>query len=221
VNKSALIIAGLVLGAAGAWAADTVAAPPHGGPFTPRGGTDATLELAWDNGVPFADAGAFFTGADKWGGVDFDITTLSSYHYVASGKIYYWPGFPNNEFEGNRMAVWSFVGGNPGSILHGPTFVRATAFGWNAYAADYNLGATTAFVLGFEQYYNYPYCDPIYTMSSTGTPSHSWYYYGGVWRPMNQMGYGNYPLMYRAIMNDTGFAAVAPTSFGRVKAMYR
>ena len=221
MNKSALIIAGLVLGTAGAWGADTVAAPPHGGPFAPGGGTDATLELKWDSGQPSFGPIAWYTGAGAWGGVDFNISTIAAYHWVESGKIYYYPGWPNNIFEGNRMAVWSFGGGVPGSILSQPTYVRGTAFGWNAYATGYNLSAATAFVMAFEQYYNYPQCDPVIELASTGTASHSWYYYGGAWGPVSLLGYGNFPIMIRAIMNDTGFAAVAPASFGRVKAMYR
>jgi len=219
VNKSALIIVGLVLGTAGAWAADTVAGPPHGSPFAPGGGTDGTLELKWDTGS-INEVVAWYTGAGAWAGVDFDVSTLTSYNYVSSCRIYYYPNWPNGIFEGNRAGAWSFPGGTPGSLLWGPTYVRGTAFGWNTFAAGYDLGATTAFVIAFEQYYNYPICDPVVNLASSGTYSHSWYYYGGAWHPIGGLGYGSFPLMTRCIVDDEHHNDVTPASLGRVKAMY-
>ena len=219
MNKSALIIAGLVLGTAGAWAADTVAGPPYWGPRAPGGGTDATLELKWDSGTLIAGGFAFYTGAGLWAGVDFNISTLAAYHYVSAGKLYYYPNWPNNIFEGNRMAVWSFVGSVPGSILSGPTYVRGTAHGWNTYANGYDLASTTAFVMAFEQYYNYPNCDPVICYSTQADYTHSWYYYTGAWHPIGGLGNGNFPIMTRAFVSDQGIG-VAPASLGRVKAMY-
>jgi len=204
--------------AAGAWAADTVVSPTYHGPYVPEKGTDATRELSWDTGT-ITNAVAWYTGAGAWGGVDFNISTIATYKIVESGKIYYYPNWPNGTFEGNRMGVWSFSGGVPGSLLNGPTYVRGTASGWNTYANGYNLGSATAFVMAFEQYYNYPACDTVINMSSSGTASHSWYYYSGAWAGIAGLGYGSYPLMTRAIMSD--LTGVTPTSFGRVKAMYQ
>ena len=218
MKKFAVLMVALV--AAWAWAADTVISPAYHGPYVPDNGSDATLELAWDTGT-ITNAVAWYTGAGAWAGVDFNISTISTYKYVDSGKIYYYPNWPNGTFEGNRIAVWGFSGGVPGSMLNSPSYVRGTAFGWNTLpAGGFYLNTATAFVMAFEQYYNYPACDPVVNMSTTGTASHSWYYYSGAWAGIAGLGYGSYALMTRAIVNTAG-SAVAPTSFGRVKAMYR
>ena len=214
MNKWAVLLLGFL--AAGAWAADTVVSPVYHGPYVADKGTGVTWELAWDNGT-ISDAGAWYTGAGAWAGVDFTIPFTWS-RWVDAAKIYYYPNWPNGTFEGNRMGTWSFAGGVPGSLLNGPTYVRGTAFGWNTFSADYYLGSNTAFVLAFEQCYNYPACDTVVNLASGGTYSHSWYYYSGAWAGIVGLGYGAYPLMTRAIFISM---AVAPTSLGRVKAMYR
>ena len=216
MNKWAVLLLGFL--AAAAWAADTVVSPVYPGPYVPGKGTDDEYELSWDNGT-INDAVAWYTGAGAWAGADFNISTIVVGRWVSSGKIYYYPNWPNGTFEGNRMGVWSFAGSTPGSLLHGPTYVRGTAFGWNTFSAgNYNLGSATAFVMAFEQYYKYPACDPVVNLASGGTYSHSWYYYSGAWAPITGLGYGAYPLMTRAIVGY--WVGVAPTSFGRVKAMY-
>jgi len=180
----------------------------------------AQLELSWDTGS-VNGATAWYTGAGSWGANDFNISTLAAYNRVASARIYYYPNWPNSILEGNREAVWSFLGGTPGSLLWGPTYVRGTtAMGWNTFAVGWTLGAVTAFVMAFEQYYNYPVCDPVLNWSWAGTTGHSWYYYAGAWASFPQLGYGNYPLMIRCTVDDS-FSGVAPASLGRVKALYR
>ena len=194
-----------------------VAAAPEGVRGQP---SDAQLELSWDSGG-VGGAWAYFTGLNEWGANDFNISTLAAYNYVASGRIYYYPNWPNNIFEGNREGVWSFVGGTPGSLLWGPQYVRGTAFGWNSYAVGWTLGAVTAFVMAFEQYYDYPNCDPVLNCCQLfGTGGHSWYYYNGAWHPWSEFGIGNWGLMIRCIV-DNSYSGVTPASLGRVKALYR
>jgi len=182
--------------------------------------SDGLIDLGWDRGGVYGGF-VWITGLGVWAGSDFDISTLATYNHVASGRIYYYPHFPNEIFEGNREGVWSFAGGAPGSLLWGPTFVRGTAFGWNSYAVGWTLGAVTAFVMAFEQYYDYPNCDPVTTCAhGAGSGDHSWIRYGGAWHHWWETGNGNFALMIRCIV-DNSYSGVAPASLGRVKALYR
>jgi hypothetical protein len=221
VKKLAVLCAFAVLLATSAVAADMVAqmnTSPMAPTPAPRG-TDATVELKIDNGTCWAGF-AWYTGTGWWVGNDFSLTTLTGYNVVESIGMYEYPNWPNGTWEGFRLGVFNFSGGAPGSILWGPTYVKPTASGWGYYACGYTVSGT-AFLAGMEQYYNHPACDNwcidsnatflnhTWTSSNNGA---SWAYYGG---------YPGYPyknLMLRAVVATAD--AVAPSSVGRIKALY-
>ncbi len=209
--------------AASAGAAETVSAA---GPFSyavrpvnPRGAGDAELELYWDYGEIGLQL-AFYTGKNSWAGVDFSIATLSTYDRIYSSRIYYWPNWPDNVWQGNGMAVFVFAGGTPGSVLMPPRYVRGMGAvgGWQNYAVGWDLGPTQDFLFAYSQLYNYPLCDPVMPTGG-GYALHSWYYYDGAWARSSSLGYGLVAFLIRATVIDHN-SAVAPTSFGRVKAIY-
>ncbi len=209
--------------AAAAWGAEFIAAPPLNatGTVTPAPNGDSTVEIYWDNGTIYT-AFAWYTGTNTWGGNDYDISTLSTYVNIASSRIYYYPGWPNGTWEGNGIAAFAFSGGTPGSIMMPSRYVRGsgTVGGWQSYTVGWALpGATRTFLFAYSQLYNYPGVDPVYPLDGNASGgAHSWYYYSGVWARVSSVGYGNRALMHRCTMEDN--VDVAPSSFGRVKAMY-
>ena len=222
MNGHAFII--IALAAAAAWSAETIAVgpvPATGGTVTPAGGNnDSQIELYWDSGTCTGDF-AWYTGTNTWGGVDFSISTIAAYTYIYSSRIYYYPYWPNGTWEGNGMAVYAFSGGTPGSVMMPSRYVRGsgTVGGWQSFDVSWGLpGGVQSFVMCFSQLYNYPGVDPVYPLdSATNYGIHCWYYYQGVWAHTSSLYAGD--LMLRATVDDT-HSAVAPASFGRVKAMY-
>ncbi len=214
----------VVLSAAAAWGTETISVSPSpnaGATVTPPPSGDATNELYWDNGSCYTDF-AWYTGANTWGGNDYDIATLTSYYHIYSSRIYYYPNWPNGTWEGTGIAVFAFAGGTPGSIMMPSRYVRGSGAvgGWQSYTIGWWLSSTSTFVIAYSQLYNYPNCDPVYPLDTNAAGgAHSWYYYGGVWSRISAVGYGNRALMHRCTMSQQN--AVAPSSFGRVKAMFR
>ncbi len=210
--------------AAAAWGAETISVSPSpnaGGTAAPGHDGDVTTELYWDNGTCYT-AFAWYTGANTWGGNDFDISTLTSYNYIDSTRIYYYPNWPNGTWEGNGIAVFAFSGGTPGSIIMPSRYVRGSGAvgGWQTYSVYWNLGSTRTFLFAYSQLYNYPGVDPVYALDTNAAGgAHSWYYYGGVWSRISAAGYGNRALMHRCTV-WYAIPAVEPSSFGRVKAMF-
>jgi len=221
--KNFALVAGLLaLIAAGAWAADYEVEPFAGGPTvveTPN--YDGTVELAWDNGQGRWLI-AYYTGAGTWIGNDFDISTIKTYPHIATLKMYSSSRWPNTVWEGFRLGVYAFSGGVPGSIMWGPSFVQGTGTGdtWVNFSVGWTLpSGVRRFLPAFEQYYNWPTCDP-HLVDSNGTfLQHSWLYYGGQWQSYtNSTGY--YNVMLRVIMDNEHNPGVSPSSIGRVKALY-
>jgi hypothetical protein len=188
----------------------------------PAGGADGRIELKWDNGQPMW-LKTWNTGAGAWVGNDFDISTLSGSWWIEQIRVMSGASWPNGQWDGFRLGVYAFAGSLPGSLIHGPRYVRGAGSGFNWCDFDFGmwewslLGHDT-FVVAVEQYYNYPSCDP-YTMDGNTTfLRHSWQYYGGIWEPLvGTYGYRN--LMVRVVISD--LMAVAPASLGRVKALFR
>ncbi|UCH78315.1 MAG: hypothetical protein JSU81_11440 [Candidatus Coatesbacteria bacterium] len=207
--------------AAGAWAADYEVARPAAPPATTGDpASDASIELKWDSGVAQWLI-CYYTGAGTWMGNDFDISTLSTYRAIESFKMYSSARWPNGRWDGFRIGIWSVSGGVPGSMLWGPKAVVGSGSGdrWIQFRVGWTLpSANNAFCAAFEQYYNYPNCDPHLVDNNRTFLRHSWLYYGGRWQPYsNSTGY--YNLMVRVIV-DNSTLPVVPTSLGHVKALY-
>ena len=216
-----------VMGVVGAWSADSIV---DGGPShfaaAAAPGSDATLELKWDNGTR-RWSWAWYTGGDHWAGNDFDLSTLSAYRAIEKVKLYTCGTWPNVGWDGFRVAFFDFRGSVPGSRLwptsgSGYFFKPSGPLGhvW----VEINVGWTcpaTAFVAAEEQVYNHPNCDPYTVDNNTVFMRHSWHYSNGVWEPVSFFApydlYRN--VMLRVVMDDEA-VSVSPTSVGRVKALY-
>jgi hypothetical protein len=207
--------------AAGAWGADYVVERAPGAaapPWSP--GSDVSLELKYDSGTQQYFSG-WYTGAGAWVGNDFDITMISGFRAVKNIKIYSTPSWPNAKWDGFNVGVYAFAGGRPTSLLWGPTYFKPsrTSPGWVTCPVNWTLpAANNAFVAAFEQFYNFPNIDP-FALDNNGTfVGHSWQYYVGSWSLLT--GWGGYRnLMLRVVVDNTT-VVVAPTSLGRVKALY-
>jgi hypothetical protein len=219
--KSTALLA-LILSAAAAWGADCFierAALPLSAPDP--AGTDGTLELRWDSGFGMWYM-CWYTGRGSWVANDFDISTLSTYCAVQAIKFQSRNNWPNTVWDGFNLGVYSFSGGVPGSLLWGPKFVVPTGYsGWHEFSVNWTLpSGTYKFMAAQEQFYNYPYCDPFLIDNNPTFRGHSWQYLQGEWSPFNQPVIAPYRnLAMRVIVNDST-VNLAPTSIGRVKALY-
>jgi hypothetical protein len=227
----------LALGLAAAaplWAADVAF---DGGGYTtspgiaePASYDQSTLELSWDNGSRRWSV-AWYTGAGYWVGNDFRVSTLkTSYVKILKYKYYTRGAWPNQQWEGMRFAFYNFGGGVPGSMLWptsgGGYFFKPSGGIESHIWVEFNVNwvcPSQAFVAAQEQFYNYPNCDPFSLDNNPSFVGHSWEYIGGAWAPFTE--YSNLT-PYRNIMIrvwvETGqqFPGVAPSSVGRVKALY-
>jgi hypothetical protein len=207
--------------AVGAWGADyVVERAPEAAAAPGAAGTDVSLELKYDSGAQQYFLG-FYTGAGSWVGNDFDITMISGFRAIKNIRVYSTPGWPNTKWDGFNVGVYAFAGGNPTSLLWGPTYFKPkrTGYGWVSCPVNWTLpSGNKAFVAAFEQFYNYPDFDPFALDNNRTFVGHSWQYFGGSWALLN--GYGGYRnLMLRVVVDNTT-VGVAPTSLGRVKALY-
>lgn len=224
--------------AAGAWAADMqtdrggavyVGAPAA---WEAPAGMDATLELAWDNGSR-RWAFAWDTAAGYWHGNDFNTSTLTgrtAHVKILKYKFLTCSFWPNTTWDGVRIGFYNFAGGVPGSMLWPTTgigyfFKPSTSNPGHIWVeCDINWTCpSNGFVAAHEQYYNNPNSDPYELDTNPTFREHSWAYSGGTWQAMpeysNLAPYRN--LMIR-VWVETGqtFPGIAPTSIGRVKALY-
>jgi hypothetical protein len=195
-----------VIGAAG------LAAAVDYGDAKPLLPGDGSEWLVWDNGTP-NNINVTLPG---WIGHEFDVSTLENYSYVNRFRMYM-RAWPNRRWDGGRIGIFGISGGVPGSLLWGPSFVMPTREGWNDFDVDYFLGSRAKFLAFWDQYYNYPDGDTL--CFDTG-PSRTgkWLYSGGSWGPYIGV---NANLMLRVQVDDEHNPAVAPSSLGRVKALYR
>ncbi len=114
-----LVVILAVLVAAVAWGADVAVA--HGGatatttgpPAVARPGTDATMELKWDDGTR-TNEWAWYTGADAWQCQEFDISSINMCNYIEYIRFNTYPNWPNNTYEGGRnlRVLWWLAGIN-------------------------------------------------------------------------------------------------------------
>lgn len=203
-------------------ASDILAAPddwPATGTAPER---DAALELKWDNGS-LSYRVCYLSGSDTWFANDFDVSQFPEYRWVTRLKLYSQAEWPNNRWDGFRIALFSYTGSVPGSIIWGPKFVRGSSipFGWRwcSFVVEYTLPAGhNRFAAAAQQYYSYPNCDPHGVDSNPTFLGHSWSYAGGRWSPYaTGTPYRN--IMMRVVVSNNT-SAVAPTSFGLLKALY-
>ena len=225
--KKFALVTGLVVGVvAGVWAADVVVDPAATNPaISEAPGFDNTMELKWDNG-----AGrwwlVWFTGSDTWVGNDFDVSTIKTYGGLKTFRIQLRSDWPNVGWDGGRMAIFSFGGGVPGSIIWPtsgtPKFILPTGTtGWKDFDVTWVLPGAKKFMAAWEQFYNYPNADPFLIDGNPTFMGHSWQYLQGSWAPFEQenvLPYRN--VMVRMIVDNEQNPAVAPSSIGRVKALY-
>ncbi len=207
--------------AGGVWASDVVVAPEAEGVSRAADDDhDAALELKYDNGTRRYFM-AFYTGAGTWVGNDFDISAISDYRAITRIRVFSSPAWPNARWDGFRIRIYAYAGGRPGSLLWGPKYVKPARpdYGWCNCAVNWTLpAANKAFVAAFEQFYNYPNGDPFALDTNATFAGHSWQYSGGSWQALP--GFGGYRnLMLRVVLNNAT-VNLAPTSIGRVKALY-
>jgi hypothetical protein len=202
---------GAISAAAVATAVDYGGAEPCRDGGRPLAG-DGSVWLLWDNGT----ANNINVTLPGWVGYDFDVSTLKNYTYVRKFRMYM-RDWPNLRWDGSRIGIYSISGGVPGSILWGPKFVMPTQEGWNNFRVGYFLGTRTKFLACWDQFYNYPDCDTL-CFDTGPARTGKWVYSGGSWTPLASP---NANLMLRVQVDDEHNPAVAPASFGSVKALYR
>ncbi len=184
-------------------------------------------ELAYDTGSPALYL-AWYTGGGSWVGNDFDISTLKTEHNVVREIKYFTsPHWPNEIYDGFRIALFDFAAGRPGERLwpegtEGRYVKPGGAEGFKTFWVNYYLN-TKKFVAAVEQFYDYPDCDPYFCDTNATFLARSWQKeLGKTWIPL--AGKNPYPyrnLMLRVIVR-IGYSeiGVTPTSLGRVKALY-
>jgi len=228
---AALIVSGT------AWAADVAvdggdnyAVPNLAAPFP---NDQSTLELMWDNGTRrWSVVWLGEVGPSIWVANDFDASTLkTTYAKILKYKYYTRGAWPNEGWEGMRFAFYGFKGGVPGSMLWptsgGGYFFKPNVGDIQSHIwVEFDINWTcpsVKFVAAQEQFYAYPYCDPFSLDNNTTFRNHSWQYSQGNWQlfPLdeNLAPYRN--LMIRVFVEPgQTFPGVAPSSIGRVKALY-
>ncbi|UCH77860.1 MAG: hypothetical protein JSU81_09055 [Candidatus Coatesbacteria bacterium] len=216
------------------FAADTALYGPGPGPPEPgRCGVDDTRELRWDNGT-WKYLVWWYTGKDAWVGNDFyeefQTPADSRHRRIVSLKIFSSTVAPNEQWDGFNVAFYEFAGWpepTPGVMIwpegEGGYFFQpsgATGHVWVEVPINW-VTPTASFVAAMEQAYNPPRCDPFAVDTNRVERRHSWLFYDGQWNRFNSTADPYRNLMIRVVM-EYGFSwpGVAPTSFGRVKALY-
>lgn len=228
MKRFALVIGLVACVAGGAWAADVAVDRAHAGSSVAEApGYDNTNELKWDNGFTYWWL-AWYTGADMWVGNDFDVSTIKTYGGLKTMRVKLRSDWPNVGWDGGRIAVYSFAGGVPGSIMWptsgNPQFVIPTgaSAAWQDFDVSWVLPGVKKFLPAWEQFYNNPACDPFAPDTNVTFLEHSWLFSQGTWKPYAVTGpsepYRNISL--RMIVDNEQNRAVSPSSIGRVKALY-
>ncbi len=218
--------------AAAAFAADTAiwrGDAPEGRRREPRPG--ATLELGWDNGTR-SYLVCWYTGRNSWAGNDFAASfgKDTTYVHVVSVRIYTSNKWPNEKWDGFRVAIYNFEGDPepvPAERLWpksgtGYFFLPEGPRGeyWVTVPVDWATPHLD-FVAAMEQVYDQPRCDPFAVDSNPTFLRHSWSFYNNQWQRLETISDPYFNLMLRVVVEDGGsYPTVAPTSFGRVKALY-
>ncbi len=220
---SLAVATAIITGAA--WGVDVVverASYPSNIPSSPA--HDMTLELRWDNGWGMWWY-CWYTGRGYWVGNDFDISTIKTFGTIKTIKLQLRSNWPNTGWDGVRAGIYAFER-VPGSLIWptagGPYFFKPTGrTGWHEIPVAWVLPAgVRKFVAAAEQYYDYPNCDPFLIDNNPTFRGHTWHYLAGKWEPFYHAPIAPYRnLMLRVVVGKES-VAVAPTSLGRVKALY-
>lgn len=222
MRRYAAWVTALALSAA-AWGADVVV---EGEACVPRGvaasRVDDQLELSWDSGTRWRGLAAY-TGCDTWVGNQFDLATISTYRAIEWVRFYTCDVWPNSSWDGFRVAIHEFTG-VPGAVLWptsgGPHFFKPSGLHghvWVEIRICWTCPATS-FLPMVNQYYNYPNCDPFTLDNNPTYRGHSWQRIWEVWAPLE--GYQGYRNLMLRVVVDNSTVNVAPSSVGRVKALY-
>ncbi len=143
--------------------------------------------------------------------------------FVKSLRIYCSQDQPSGKFDGFRIAIFDFSASVPGEILwpeNGqPKLVIPEGdgnSGWYEFPVAWPPRDKREFLVGQEQFFDWPECDPFcFDDNDSANEKHTWLNCDGVWSrtvaPNN--------LMLRLVAGYYG--AVAPTSLGRIKALYQ
>lgn len=180
----------------------------------------AERELKWDNGDCLT-LHYWPSGEGKWSANDYDISTLKTLSHIKRIKVVSALDWPNHAWDGFRLGIFDFSAQFPGKLIWPESGTPKYVIGsggprpvWCEFDVDWVLpSGQRKFLVGVEQYYNQPGCDPIGLDSYQGVPDHSWYKQTSGWFRVPY-----YNLMVRVIVGDVD--AVAPASLGRVKALY-
>lgn len=178
------------------------------------------IELSWDTGV-WQWMLCNLYGDDLWYGNDFDLATMGTDWRVKRIKLMSAAMWPNNTWDGARVGIFAFAGGQPGTLIWPENGVPKWFVGsggpepvWCEVTVNWKLPPThLAFVAAWEQFYNWPNCDPICQDNAYGTQGHSWVKWNGTWYKNLA---GN--IMVRVIVESS--QTVTPTSLGKVKALF-
>jgi hypothetical protein len=224
--KRIVLWAAVVGLAAAAWGADVAveaAAPGVGVHLWPA--YDGERELGWDSGTRKYYLSYYYGPYDLCLGNDFDVGTISSYDRIKAIRVLTTPEWPNDAWDGLRFGIYLFSG-TPAKLLWptsgSPYFFKFTGpAGWKDAPVDWVLPrGVTRFLAGVEQYYKWPNADPYAIDDNTTFTGHSWKRFEGKWYPFEEAGIAPYRnVMIRVVVSDAN-PAVAPTSLGRVKALY-
>ncbi len=177
-------------------------------------------ELKWDNGK-WQLSIASQKGKDVWCGNDFDVSTLKADSRIKTMRVFCRRDWPNNKWDGFRIAYFGFKGGVPASIIWPesavPKWVKPTGPGstlWADFGVNWVLPqGRFKFLAAVEQFYNYPNCDVPCFDTEMYNKGHTWRNYPA-WEV-----YPFHNFMVRVVVEEA--SAAAPASLGRVKALYR
>jgi hypothetical protein len=185
----------------------------------------ASLEFKWDNGSPSYAVNSMVTWVQAFGN-DFDVSTLKTKHVaVKRFRLYTTDDWPDGGWDGFYLGLYDFHGG-PGARIWPPggsfAFFKptGTGWGWYDYGLDFPLPGD-AFLAAAEPAGSWPDCDPLMADTNRTPRRHTWLHYGGIWMPYTTSLYGYCNLMLRVVV-ETGaiYPGVAPSSWGRLKALY-
>jgi hypothetical protein len=196
----------------------------------------STIELTWDNGRRRWSV-AWLSGRGAWVANDFDTSKLISAEsiWIRKYKYYTRGAWPNRRWDGIRLAFYSFAGDVPGSMLWPtggtPRFFKPNnpdiqSHLWVEFDINWVCGEKQ-FMAAQEQYYKYPACDAFALDDSVTFSGHSWDRTQGPWQPFSE--YENLGPYRNAMIrvyvepypwHHDSIRAVAPSSIGRVKALY-
>jgi len=133
------------------------------------------------------------------------------------------PGYTS--WDGFQLEIWDWYDSSfpeaPGKRVWGPeafTYNLANPHGWVTYTeVNYEWKSTQPFLLLAKQRDGYPNCDSIYCDASRTTPNPNWSYFIHKWYPFVVL---NGDFLFR-VYYGASHPGVAPTSLGRIRALYR